>query len=66
MTTKTLISISDFANVGPVDADYVQTYKIKLCTFCDRVATKTALFDLDNNIIVQERYCDKHSRRLKK
>jgi hypothetical protein len=65
MTDKHLISISDFANVGPTNAAYPQTYKLKLCTYCDRTATKKALYDVDT-IIVQERYCSRHARGIKK
>ncbi len=63
--TKTLISIEDFDNVGPANLPYPQTYKLKLCIFCSEQATKIALFDNGNDIIIQRRYCDRHSKRLK-
>ena len=65
MTDKHLISISDFANVGPTNAAYPQTYKLKSCVICSNGATKSALFDMGNNIIAEERYCDRHIRGIK-
>jgi hypothetical protein len=62
---KTLISISDFPNVGPVTT-YPQTYKLKTCTLCSEDATKEALFDNGNDIIIQQRYCDKHIQGIKR
>lgn len=62
---KRLISISNFDNAPPENTIYNQTYKIKLCTFCDRIATKIVLYDLDN-IIAQQRYCDRCIKRIKK
>jgi len=46
--TKHLISIEDFPNVGPEHTAYPQAYNIKLCTLCNRTATKTVLFDIAN------------------
>ncbi len=60
MTNRTLISISDFANVGSEDTVYPQAYKLKSCVYCDRVATKTVLYLVSHDIIAQERYCDFH------
>jgi hypothetical protein len=68
MTTsesKHLISIEDFANIGPINRTYSQVYKVKLCTYCDSVATKKALFDLDG-IILEQRFCARHIRGIKK
>jgi hypothetical protein len=58
MTSKTLISISDFANVGPGDTAYPQAYNLKSCTLCSEEATKIVLYSVSDNIIAQERYCD--------
>jgi hypothetical protein len=66
MTNRTLISIEEFDNVGPEHTAYPQTYKLKLCTYCNRTATKIALFDNGNDIIIQQRFCDKHIRGIKK
>jgi hypothetical protein len=63
---KTLISISEFPNVGPENTAYAQTYKLKTCTFCSEQATKIALFDNGNDIIIQQRYCDRHAKGIKK
>lgn len=65
MTDKHLISISDFANVGPVNQAYPQTYKEKNCFFCDKDATKIALFEIDN-VVARRLYCEKHIQRIKK
>jgi hypothetical protein len=64
MTDKTLISISDFDNI-PIKNAYSQAYKIKSCTLCSEDATKTALFDNGNDIIIQRRYCSRHVKGIK-
>ncbi|MDQ6863182.1 MAG: hypothetical protein M3044_05105 [Thermoproteota archaeon] len=66
MTARTLISIEAFDNTAPENPAYVQTYKIKLCTYCDRIATKRVLYSVSHNIIAQERYCDRCIKRIKK
>jgi hypothetical protein len=66
MTNKHLISIEDFPNVGPTNAAYPQTYKLKTCTLCSEDATKVVLYDNGNDIIIQQRFCDKHARGIKK
>jgi hypothetical protein len=65
MTDKHLISISDFANVGPTNAAYPQTYRLKNCFFCSEDATKIALFEVDN-IVARRLYCDRHVRGIQK
>jgi hypothetical protein len=63
---KHLISIEDFANVRPEHAAYpFQTYRLKYCLICSNGATKSALFDMGNNVIAEERYCDTHVKRIK-
>lgn len=66
MTTeiKTLISIEEFANTGPINAAYPQTYKLKTCFFCSEDATKIALFDVDN-IVARRLYCGRHAKAIK-
>jgi hypothetical protein len=66
LTNRTLISIEDFPNVGPGDTAYPQAYNLKLCMYCNRTATKIALYDNGNDIIVQERYCNRHIGVIKK
>ena len=66
MTDKHLISISDFANTRPVNTAYPQTYRLKTCTLCSEDATKIVLFDNGNDIIIQQRFCDRHIRGIKK
>jgi hypothetical protein len=66
MTSRTLISISDFANVGPEDTVYPPAYKLKSCTLCSEEATKIVLYSVSDNIIAQERYCDRHAKMIKK
>jgi hypothetical protein len=63
--TKRLISISEFNNIAPTDTAYPTTYKVKVCTLCSNEATKIVLYDVDG-IILQQRYCDKHIRGIKK
>ncbi len=66
-STKTLISIEDFANIRPENASYpFQTYKFKTCILCSEDATKVVLYDNGNDIIIQERFCDRHIRGIKK
>jgi hypothetical protein len=66
VTSRTLISITNFDNVGPENPAYPTTYKLKSCTLCDKEATKIVLFDMGNNIIAQQRFCDKHVKGIKK
>ncbi len=62
---KTLISIETFDNIPPQKTAYSQSYKIKVCTLCSNEATKIVLYDIDG-IILQQRYCDRCIKRIKK
>jgi hypothetical protein len=64
--TKHLISIEDFPNVGPEHTAYPQAYNLKFCVLCSNEATKSALFDIGNNVIAQEKYCNRHIGGIKK
>jgi hypothetical protein len=62
---KRLISVEEFDNTGPVKVAYPQTYKLKTCIICSKDATKIVLYSIDNNIIVHQRYCSRHGKRIK-